>query len=147
MQVIQNLSLPSQITLYVLMALMGLLALIVWGWQIMILRGKAMQNPDGSADDWHEQKTHYGIAIADIVLACPLTIIGIALVFVSPRWGYYLLTWVSFWFVWANIMTTATSLRFEKPKITLTWLIVFPFGSLVGLAYFIWTLVNFDIIY
>jgi len=147
MQVIQSLSLLSQITLFVLMALMGLLALIVWGWQIMILRGNAMQNPDGSADDWHEQKTHYGIAVADVFLACPLTIIGIMLVFASPRWGYYLLAWISFWFVWANIMTTATSLRFEKPKITLTWFIVFPFGSFVGLAYFIWTLFNFDIIY
>ncbi|KPK13396.1 MAG: hypothetical protein AMJ56_01955 [Anaerolineae bacterium SG8_19] len=67
--------------------------------------------------------------------------------FVSPRWGHYLLAWVSFWFVWANIMTTATSLRFEKPKITLIWFIVFPFGTLVGLAYFAWTVVHFDTIY
>ncbi len=80
-------------------------------------------------------------------LACPLSIIGIVLVFVNPRWGFYLLTWVSFWLVWANIMTTATSLRFEKPKINLTWFIVFPFGALVGLAYFIWTLLHFDSIY
>ena len=143
----QTLSLFSQLTLYVLLVLMGLLALIVWGWQIQVLRGKAMQNCDGSADSWHEQKIFYGIAIADIFLACPLTIIGIALVFTNPRWGYYLLAWVSFWFVWANIMTTSTSLRFEKPKINLTWFVVFPFGSLVGLAYFIWTLFNFDIIY
>jgi hypothetical protein len=142
-----TLSLPSQITLYVLMALIGLLALIVFGWQIQVLRGKDMKNPNGSADNWHEQKIFYGIAIADIFLACPLSIIGIVLVFVSPRWGFYLLTWVSFWFVWANTMTTATSLRFEKPKITLTWLIVFPFGALVGLAYFIWTLFHFDAIY
>jgi len=140
----QVLSLPSQITLYILLALFGLLALIIWGWQIQVLRGKDMKNPDGSADNWHEQKIFYGIAIADIFLACPLTIIGIALVFISPRWGFYLLAWVSFWFVWANIMTTATSLRFEKPKITLSWLIVFPFGALVGLAYFIWTLFHFD---
>ena len=74
-------------------------------------------------------------------------IIGIILVFIAPRWGFYLLTWISFWFVWANIMTTATSLRFEKPKITLSWLIVFPLGVLVGLAYFIWTLFHFNIIY
>ena len=25
-----------------------------------------MKGPDGSLDDWHEQKTHYGIAVADI---------------------------------------------------------------------------------
>ena len=137
----------SQISLYILLALIGLLSLIVWGWQIQVLRGKDMKNPDGSVDNWHEQPIFYGMAVADIFLACPLSIIGIVLVFVSPRWGFYLLAWVSFWFVWANTMTTATSLRFEKPKITLTWLIVYPFGALVGLAYFIWTLVNFDIIY
>jgi hypothetical protein len=143
----QELSLTSQLILYVLLALIGLLSLIVFGWQIQVLRGKEMKNPDGSADNWHEQKIFFGIAVADIFLACPLSIIGIVLVFVSSQWGYYLLAWVSFWFFWANIMTTTTSLRFEKPKITLTWLIVFPFGSLVGLAYFVWTLIHFDIIY
>ena len=143
----QELSLLSQITLYILLVLIGLLTLIIWGWQIQVLRGKDMKNPDGSADNWHEQKIFYGISVADIFLACPLSLIGIVLVFVSPRWGHYLLAWVSFWFVWANIMTTSTSLRFEKPKITLIWLIVFPFGTLVGLAYFAWTVVHFDTIY
>jgi hypothetical protein len=143
----QELSSLSQITLYVLLALMGLLSLIIGGWQIQVLRGKEMKNPDGTADSWQEQKIFYGIAVADIFLACPMNIVGIVLVFINLRWGAYLLTWVSFWFVWANIMTTATSLRFEKPKITLNWIIVFPFGALVGLAYFIWTLVHFDIIY
>ena len=143
----QELSLTSRLIMYVLLALIGLLSLIVFGWQIQVLRGKNMKNPDGSADNWHEQKIFFGIAVADIFLACPLSIIGIVLVFVSSQWGFYLLTWVSFWFVWANIMMTATSLRFEKPKITLTWLIVFPSGSLVGLAYFVWTLIHFDIIY
>ena len=143
----QELSLASQVSLYVLLGLMGLLSLIVWGWQIMILQGKAMKNPDGSFDDWHEQKTHYGLAFADAFLACPLNIAGIVLVFVSPRWGYYLLALVSFWLVWGNIMTTSTSLRFEKPRITLIWLITFPFGILLGCAYIAWTLVHFDAIY
>ena len=143
----QELSLLSQISQYVLLALIGLMALIVWGWQVSVLRGKPMKNPDGSTDDWHEQKTHYGIALADIFLACPASIIGVVLVFVSPRWGHYLLALASFWFVWANIMTTATSLRFEKPRITLNWFIVFPFGALVGLAYIVWTLLHFDTIY
>ena len=142
-----ELSLWSQISLYVLLALTGVLAVVILGAQYMVLIGKAMKNPDGSADDWHEQKMFYGISVADIFLACPLSIIGIVLVFVSPRWGIYLLTWVSFCFVWANIMTTATSLRFEKPKITISWFIVFPFGTLVGLAYFLWTLIHFDTIY
>ncbi|MDJ0569151.1 MAG: hypothetical protein QNJ53_08880 [Pleurocapsa sp. MO_192.B19] len=143
----QELSLVSQISLYVLMALIGVYALLVGGFQAMVLKGKAMKNPDGSSDNWHEQKTHYGIAFADLVLACPVSIAGIVLVFVAPRWGYYLLALVSFWFIWANTMTTATSLRFEKPNINLNWLIVFPSGILIGLTYIIWTLIHFDIIY
>ncbi len=143
----QELSLLSQVSLYVLLGIMGFICLIVWGWQIRVLKGKAMKNPDGSFDNWHEQKTHYGIAFADIFLACPINIAGIVLVFVSPRWGYYLLALVSFWWVWANTMTTTTSLRFEKPKITLNWIIVYPFGILVGLAYIVWTILHFDIIY
>lgn len=82
----QSLSLSSQITLYVLLVLIGLLAIIVWGWQIQVLRGKEMKNPDGSVDDWHEQPIFYGMAIADIFLACPLSVIGIVFVFVNPRW-------------------------------------------------------------
>ena len=143
----QELSLLSRVTLYALLSLIGVYALLVWGWQVKVLRGKTMKNPDGSSDDWHQQKTHYGIAVADIFLACPASIAGIFLVFVSPRWGYYLLALVGFWFAWTNIMTTATSLRFEKPKITLNWLIVFPSGILLGLAYLAWTIIHFDIIY
>ena len=143
----QELSLVSQISLYVLMAFIGVYALLVGGFQAMVLKGKAMKNPDGSSDNWHEQKTHYGIAFADLVLACPVSIAGIVLVFVAPRWGYYLLALVSFWFIWANTMTTATSLRFEKPNINLNWLLVFPSGILIGLTYIIWTLIHFDIIY
>lgn len=42
-------------------------------------------------------------------------------------------------FLGANIMTTVTSLRLEKPKITFIRFETFPFGSLVGLAYIVWT--------
>lgn len=142
-----RLSLLSQISLYLLLVLIGLFALLVGGWQTRVLQGKAMKNPDGSKDDWHEQKTHYGLAFADLFLACPASLAGIVLVFISPRWGIYLLALVSFWFVWGNIMTTATSLRFENPDITLKWFITFPFGSLIGLAFIIWTMVHFKTIY
>jgi hypothetical protein len=141
---VQELGLISQVSLYVLLGIMGLIGLIIWGWQIQVLKGKAMKNPDGSFDDWHEQKLCYGIAFADIFLACPAGIAGIVLVFVSPRWGFFLLVMVAFWWVWANTMTTATSLRFEKPKITLNWIIVFPFGILVGLTFIVWTILHFD---
>ena len=63
MQIIQTLHPVSQISLYVLLTLMGLFSLLVFGWQIMILKGNAMQNPDGTTDGFHEQKIHYGIAI------------------------------------------------------------------------------------
>ncbi|UCG91233.1 MAG: hypothetical protein JSV97_09110 [candidate division WOR-3 bacterium] len=137
----------SRVILYVLLALMGFVSIVVWWWQVMVMKGNAMKNPDGSVDDWHEQKILYGMAIADIFLACPATIAGIILIFVSPRWGYYILALVSFWFVWANIMTTVTSLRFEKLRFTFSWFITFPFGSLIGLAYILWTFIHFDIIY
>jgi hypothetical protein len=143
----QELPLLSRITLYALLALIGVYTLLILFWQVKVLKGKAMKNPDGSSDDWHQQKSHYGIAFADLFLACPAGIAGILLVLISPRWGYYLLALVSFWFVWTNTMTTATSLRFEKPRITLNWFIVFPSGILLGLAYIAWTIVHFDIIY
>jgi hypothetical protein len=143
----RELSLLSHVSLYLLLAFIGLFAVLIWGWQVRVLKGKPMKNPDGSSDDWHEQKTHYGIAFADVFLSCPLSIAGIVLVFLRPQWGYYLLALVSFWSVWSNMMTTATSLRFENPTINLQWFITFPFGALVGLAYIVWTMVHFDTIY
>jgi hypothetical protein len=61
--------------------------------------------------------------------------------------GFYLLALVSFWLLWANIMGTATSLRFEKPKLTLNWWITFPVGGLVGLTFILWTIIHFEAIY
>jgi len=143
----KELSLLSQISLYVLLGIMGIVCLIIWVWQIRVFNGQAMKNPDNSYDNWHNQKTHYGIAFADIFLACPTNIAGIVLVFFSPRWGFSLLALVSFWWLWANIMTTSTSLRFEKPKITFNWCVVFPFGILIGLAMIVWIIVHFEKVY
>lgn len=143
----QELPFVARLWLYPIIGAMGLLALMIFVWQIMVLQGKAMKNCDGSYDNWREQKTHYGLAVADVFFACPVNIAGIILVFVAPRWGYYLLALVSFWWVWANVMTTATSLRFEKPKITLIWFLTFPFGILIGLAYIGWSIIYFKQIY
>jgi hypothetical protein len=52
----QTLPLLSQIIFYVLLALIGLMTLLIWGFQIQVLRGKDMSNPDGTVDSWHEQK-------------------------------------------------------------------------------------------
>ena len=106
-----------------------------------------MKNVDGSVDDWHQQRCHYGMAFADLFVACPVNVIGIVLIFVYPALGFYLLALVSFWWLWANVMTTATSLRFEKPEITAVWLLTFPFGALLGLAYIVWSFVHFEQIF
>ena len=134
----------SNIILYIIIVLFGLICIPILRWQIMVLRGKSMKNPDGSVDDWHEQRLFYGIALADITIAIPVTFIGIVLIFIGWRIGYYLTGLASFWFLWANIMTTATSLRFENTKISLNWFITFPFGALVALAYILLTLVHFN---
>ncbi len=139
-----TLPLASQIILHLLLALTGLFALVIWGGQVWVLRGNAFPNPDGSTDDWHEQKIIYGIALADVVLACPAAIVAVILVFLSPRWGFFLLALVSFWLLWANIMTTATSLRFHQPRLTVAWFVAFPFGAMVGLANIVWVVVHFD---
>ena len=134
----------SKVLIYIIIALFGFVCLAILRWQIMVLRGKSMNNPDGSSDDWHKQKIFYGIALADIAVAIPTTLVGILFILLGWRVGYYLTGLASFWFLWANIMTTATSLRFERPRITLSWFIVFPFGSILGLAYIVWTLVHFN---
>ena len=137
----------SWISLYVLVALMALFFLILWFVQIKILGGERFPNPDGSVDDWHEQKSHYGIAFADTFVSCPSGIAATVLIILGSRWGFYLMALVGFFFLWANVMTTATSLRFYKPKITLMWFIVFPLGSIVGLVFLIWSVIHFNIIY
>ena len=142
-----SLSPASQITGYVLMAIIGLYTLLLWWWQAMVLSGRVMKNPDGSTDDWAVQKTHYGMAFADVFLACPASLIGIALVFIAPRWGCFVLSLIAFWLVWVNLATTATSLRFKRPKITLAWLATFPSGSLLGAAYLVWVATHFEAVF
>lgn len=120
----------------VIILVMGVLAALLFAWQIQVLSGRAMPNPDGTFDDWHEQKILYGIAIADIVISCPATFIGVIMVLTGKgRAGHHLFLLLSFWFVWINTATTVTSLRFENPNITLEWFIVFPLGALLGLTY------------
>lgn len=126
---------------------MALLCLALLVWQIQVLRGRSMKNPDGSVDDWHEQKLCYGIAVADIFIAIPVTLIGIVMIFLGRAMGYYLTGLASFWFLWANTMATVTSLRFHKPKMTLNWFIVFPFGLIAALIYILWSILYFNEIF
>lgn len=137
----------SKIILYTDLILMGLMAIVIWWWQLQVLRGRAMKNPDGTADDWHEQKVLYGIALADLMVAVPVTFVGIFLIFLGWGLGYYLTGLASFWWVWANVMTTANSLRFEAPRITFLWLVTFPLGAVLGGIYILWSLVHFEEIF
>jgi hypothetical protein len=147
MSIVKQLTLESQISLYIILLAIAVFTLLVLWAQVGIIRGKPFENPDGTKDDWHEQKVYYGIAWADVLVACPLSIAALVLVFAAPRWGFYSMGMVSLWFIWTNTMTTVTSLRFEKPNITLQWLLVFPSGAVIGLAFVIWMLVHFRAIY
>jgi hypothetical protein len=144
MSTLAELSLVSRITLFALLALFGLITCVVYWAQIGCVRGRPFQNPDGTVDDWREQKLFYGIAWADILVACPISVSALVLIFLAPRWGFFLMGMVSFWFLWANVMTTVTSLRFENPRITLHWIVVFPLGAVLGLFYLAWTAVHFE---
>ena len=147
MNVLEGLPVFSRLFLYLLLTLIGTLTFIVARAQVGCIRGRPFKNPDGTSDDWREQKLFYGIAWADLLVACPLSVVGLVMVFTAPKLGFFLLGGVNVWFVWANVMTTVTSLRFEKPRITLPWLVVFPFGGLVGLAYLLWILLHFGVVY
>ena len=140
-----DLPLFSRITLYVLVAFIGVLTLLILWFQINVIRGKRMPNPDGSADDWHEQEIFFGIAFADILFACPLGIAVAVLTLAGSRWGIFLLPVHGFYFLWANTMTTATSLRFHNPAFTLMWFIVFPLGAIIGAATLVWSALHFGI--
>jgi hypothetical protein len=144
---IGSLGAASRFSLYALVGLIAFLTLLVAWAQIGCLRGRPFQNPDGTIDDWREQKIFYGMAWADLLVACPLAVMGAVLIFRSLPVGALALTGVSVWMLWANVMTTVTSLRFERPRITVQWLLVFPFGALVGLAYLCWVGIHFGAVF
>ena len=138
-----DLTVLSQTTLYILIAFIGVLTLLILWFQINVFRGQRMPNPDGSADDWDEARIFYGIAVADILFACPLGAAVVVLILAGSPWGFFLLPVHGFYFLWANTMTTATSLRFYNPAFTLMWFIVFPLGAIVGAATLIWAALHF----
>ncbi|MEL4304478.1 hypothetical protein [Methanococcoides sp. LMO-2] len=143
----QELELLSKVTLYGLLLLFAIFTLILCWFQVNVYKGKAMDNPDGSTDDWHEQKILFGMSFADIVIICPLTFVAIVLVLFNSHWGFLILAMLSFWYVWVNTAFTVTSLRFESPDLTIMWIIAYPFGILIGLLYLIWFILHFDLVF
>lgn len=147
MTILETLPVASRVTIYVLLTVIAVFTLIVFWAQVGCIRGRPFVNPDGTKDDWREQKIFYGIAWADILVACPISLAAVVLVFTAPRLGFYAMGMVGFWFLWSNLMTTITSLRFEKPRITPQWIVTFPLGAVIGLSYLIWMLAHFEAIY
>jgi hypothetical protein len=141
-----ELSLVSKLVLYLDVGLMGVIALLLFRWQMTVLQGRAMKNPDGSVDDWHDQKILFGIAMADLLLAVPLTMAGVVLIYLGWKIGFYIMGLASFWFLWINTATTVTSLRFQKPRFTFNWFLVFPVGAILGLIYIVWSLVHIELV-
>lgn len=136
-----DIPLAGRIVLYLIIVPFGLVTIMLWFWQLMIFRGKTFKNPDGSVDSWHDQKLTYGIAVADLTVAAPTTLIGIGLIFAGWRLGYYLMGLASFWGLWANAMTTATSIRFENPRQSpVVWFLAYPGCFLLSLAYIGWSI-------
>ena len=49
--------------------------------------------------------------------------LAVVVVDLGAALGVVLLVAIGVWMVWSNVMTTVTSLRFERPRITWTWLL------------------------
>lgn len=137
MKIVAGFGFWYQAWFWITMALIVVYTVVLFYRQLRVLRGIRMENPDGSADDWHDQQSHYGIGVADIFLACPASLLAVVLSILELRYGLFLLGAIGFWYIWANIMTTATSMKFHNPKLSFNWWITFPFGSVVGLSAFL----------
>jgi hypothetical protein len=142
---LDGLSTVSQVTLLVLTGLLALIFVLLLWWQVQVMKGKTMENPDGSVDDWHEQEILYGMAVADVFVACPLAFVGVVVTFLDPGYGILILAMASFFQLWVNVATTVTSVRFRQPKMSVNWFFIFPFGSILGGAYLVWVLVHIDV--
>jgi hypothetical protein len=54
---------------------------------------------------------------------------------------------IAFWVVWINLATTLTSLRFEAVRFTAGWVLECPFCIVLGTAYLVWFVVNYDAVF
>ncbi len=142
-----DLSLGSMITLWVMAGLFAVISIALFFAQLYVLSGRAFPNPDGSTDDWHEQPIIFGMALADVVFSVPVTLLGVALLWVDLKVGVFVLSMSAFWMIYANIFTTATSLRFHKPRMTLAWVLTFPFGIALGMAMLFWVWWHFTLLF
>lgn len=137
----------SIIALWTIIAPFTLTMIFAWWWQFQVFRGKEMKSSDGSMDSWHVEKLYYGIPVADITLGIPVSLLGTILIALGLQSGFVIWAMIAFWVVWINLATTLTSLRFEDVRFTASWIMEFPFFILLGLAYLVWFVVNYDAVF
>jgi hypothetical protein len=143
-----EISITARIILYVIIVPFALISAALWFYQLMIFRGKSYKNPDGSMDGWEHQRLCYGTALGDIIYSIPLTLTASVFIFTGWRIGYYLMGLAASWCVYINIVTTSTSIRFEKPKESLLlWFFTYPFCAFLGAAYIAWSLYYFPVLF
>ncbi|MBT3224302.1 MAG: hypothetical protein HN348_34985 [Proteobacteria bacterium] len=51
------------------------------------------------------------------------------------------------WFVWVNIATTVSIIKFHKPKANFEWLFSYPGLVALGLAFLVWEFVHWNTIF
>ncbi|MCP4231284.1 MAG: hypothetical protein GY771_14200 [bacterium] len=107
-------------------------------WQIMVLLGNPMANPDGTVDTIANPLT-FGFALADLALAIPVAILGIVGMLLQKKWGLFLSAMFTFLMFYMHFAVTASSLwggGFDV--ITLEWLLLFPSGCVIAVIFWIW---------
>jgi hypothetical protein len=141
-----DLSLASKIAHWAMVGVLDLGLLVLWGWQLQVFRGRRMKSPDESFDDWHDQPLCYGIALADMTISVPAALLATVLMIRDAAVGFFLYGAVAFWSLWVNLVTTAVSLRFHRPRPTFFWIFAYPFQVALALAYLVWLLVHFRVL-
>ena len=139
-------SLTSRIILYIMLAIYVIIPVVVLIWQFQVMRGKRIKNPDGEYDDWRKFPMQYGYAVADVFLCSPVAIIGIIMIILNHRFGYYLVALASSVYIWC-FGFMFFELKYHKPRINPTWLVTFVLPPLLSLGFVIWTMIHFDMIY
>jgi hypothetical protein len=141
-----ELSLGSKILLYVFLAFFAFGAVVLWVWQAKVLSGQRVKNPGGDYDDWHVYPNQFGYALSDVFWLGPSLMIGVVLALFDCWFGYYWLALGSSVLIWC-LGFMIFELRAHKPKITISWLFTFAIPVVIPLAYVVWTMLNFDIIF
>jgi len=142
----QELSLISNISLYVIMAIYMVIIVGLFDYQYKVATSKVPTCPGGEPDDWKKYPPLYGGAMADLLINCPLVTTGMILILFNCRVGFYLVaiaTSILIW-CWSFILFEIKS---HKPKVTFMWIVSFIVPPLISLTFLLWTIIHFDAIY